>query len=663
MGRRRLLAAALVMAATAACSGTDPVARPAPPSLLERAHPPELTSATPAAAARPSPEPLPVRLEPQAAPARDLTAFASCDALLGRMKREALRQVGAWGLVQGGVGGVAVASGASSSSGAAAAPAASSGGEPVYSGTNNQEAGVDEADLVKTDGRVLLTLRWQPLGMQVLDVTSGEAEPRGLFRLPGDMHGAQLLLTGGRAVVVGPAATHQRDGHAPRTRVLVLSLDDLDAPRVERTYEVEGWVTAAREVAGRVLLVLQSQPQVVWAQPADGSEEEQRRALEENRRRVRSSTLDTWLPSVTAGGRTSRTSCSSTMHTHEESGTAMTTLLSLDPSSDAPGASVSIAGSGSTVYASPRSVYVATLPWEAQSPDSGENARTQLHGFDITAPERPSYRASGAVDGTLLGQYAMSEHDGHLRVATTTGRTWAQAPGEEPPSESAVTVLRAEGDRLVRVGAVTGLGKGERIYAVRYSGELGYVVTFRETDPLYVLDLADPQAPVSRGELHVSGFSSYLHPVGDGLLLGIGQEVESNRQVGAQVSTFDVSDPRNPLLRKRIVYRSGWSQAQGEPHALLWWPQTRLAVMPLQQYDPETKEQFDGVVALRVGADGGLRELGRLTHPAPPDSQSRCCWSIMRSVVVGDALLTLSEAGVLTSSVATLEERAWSPYH
>lgn len=665
------MAGALVVVATAGCSSAQPVARPAPPTVLERERPALLTAprpATPAPTPSPEAEPAPATPAPatvvkaQGSPPKALTAFTSCRALLARMKHEALHQVTPWGL---GTGGVAVAgTAAGSTSGAAGAPAAGAGAAPAFSGTNNQEAGVDEADLVKTDGRVLLTVRQRPLGVQVMDLSQADPVLRGFFRLPQDMHGAQLLLTGGRAVVVGPASSRPSDGYAPRTRVLVLSLADLDAPRVERTFEVEGGVIAAREVAGRVLLVLQSSPQVVWAQPADGSKAAERRALRENRRRVSRSTLDTWLPSVTVAstGRSSRASCSSTLHTREESGTSMTSVLSLDPAKDEPGAHVSVAGSGSVVYASPRSVYVATLPWQAQTPGA-EDVQTQVHGFDITSPDRPAYRASGAVDGTLIGQYAMSEHDGHLRIATTVGRTWAQRAGEQPPSQSTVTVLRPVSDRLVPVGAVTGLGPGERIYAVRFQGDLGYVVTFRETDPLYVLDLSDPQRPVSRGELHVSGFSSYLHPVGAGLLLGIGQEVESNRQVGAQVSTFDVSDVRKPLLRQRIVYRNGWSQAQADPHALLWWPQSRLAVLPLQQHDPEAGyEQFSGALALRVGVDGGLRELVRIEHPAPEGDENACCWGILRSVVVEDALLTLSEAGVMSSSLETLEERSWSPY-
>jgi len=671
--RRQLIAGVLVVVAVAGCSSGERVALPRPLPAVDSE--PALTGIWTATAkpTAPTSAPKPVKVKAQAATGIALTSFQSCDALLTRMKREARRQVTAWGLSDGGymtgapavaMAGTAGSTGSTSSAGAvAAAPVAAGGAAPAFSGTTNQEVGVDEADIVKTDGRVLLTLRPQPPSVQVVDLSGDKPRMRGIHRLPTNMYGAQLLLTGGRAVVVGPATSRQDDGYAPRTRVIVLSLADLDAPRMERSFEAEGAITAAREVAGRVLLVLQSRPEMVWAQPTDGSAAAQRKALLQNRRLVRRSTLDAWLPSVRSNrtGRTHRTDCASAMHANQESGTAMTSLLSLDPASDTPAAQVSVAGSGSIVYASTRSVYVTTSQWEAQEPGSNDDAKTQVHGFDITSPARPTYRASGQVSGTLIGQYAMSEHDGHLRVATTMGNTRAERPGEQPPSESAVTVLRPVGDELVKVGAVKGLGKGERIYAVRYQGELGYVVTFRETDPLYVIDLSDPERPVSRGELHVSGFSSYLHPVGDGLLLGIGQEVESNRQVGAQVSTFDVSNPREPTLRKRIVYRNGWSQAQGDPHALLWWPTTRLAVLPLQQYNGG--QQFTGAVAVRVGEDGGLRQLTRITHPKPQDDSHGCCWGgILRSVVVGDALLTLSDAGVLSSSLETLEQRSWSPY-
>lgn len=351
MKRSRLIAGTLVVMTTAACSSAQPVAQPAPPARAgEHEQRPILglrAPVLPAPSASPTPgaAPPPVRVKAQAASPVALTAFGSCDALLTRMKKEALRQVTPWGLNNG--VGVAAPTPAVAAEGSAGTPAAASAGGQTFSGTNNQEPGVDEADLVKTDGRLLLTVRQQPLGIQVVDVYGSDPQLRGFSRLPEDMYGARLLLTGGRAVVVGPAMPREQDGYAPRTRVLVLSLADPDEPKVERTFEAEGWVTTAREVAGRVLLVLQSQPQATWAQPADHTKEAERRALEENRRRVSRSTLDTWLPSVTSSrGRTSRADCASTMHTRHESGTSMTSLLSLDPASDAAGAQVSVAGSG-----------------------------------------------------------------------------------------------------------------------------------------------------------------------------------------------------------------------------------------------------------------------------------------------------------------------------
>ena len=135
----------------------------------------------------------------------------------------------------------------------------------------------------------------------------------------------------------------------------------------------------------------------------------------------------------------------------------------------------------------------------------------------------------------------MSEHDGNLRVATALGRdSWT-------PRENAVTVLAERGDRLTEVGRVDGLGVDEQIQSVRWFGDLAVVVTFRRTDPLYAVDLADPEAPRVLGALKIPGFSSYLQEVGDGRVLGIGQEAtDAGRRTGFQESLFDVSDPSDP---------------------------------------------------------------------------------------------------------------------
>ena len=180
------------------------------------------------------------------------------------------------------------------------------------------------------------------------------------------------------------------------------------------------------------------------------------------------------------------------------------------------------------------------------------------------------------VHGTLLNQFSLSEDKGVLRAASTVGFG--------PEAESKVTTLARDGGHLVRRGQVGGLGRGERIYAVRFMGDAGYVVTFRETDPLYTLDLTDPGNPRVRGELKIPGYSAYLHPVGDDLLLGIGQEATQDGRVqGLQLSLFDVADLAHPvrLQKAQIGARFSQSEAEWDHHAFLWWPATSLAVLPI----------------------------------------------------------------------------------
>ena len=217
---------------------------------------------------------------------------------------------------------------------------------------------------------------------------------------------------------------------------------------------------------------------------------------------------------------------------------------------------------------------------------------------------------------------------------------------------------------LVQRGRLAGLGTTEQIYAVRYQGDVAYVVTFRQTDPLYTIDLADPAAPRLLGELKIPGFSSYLHPAEDGRLIGVGQDAgEEGVTQGSQVSTFDVSDLSAPAEEDQISFPDAYSAVEYEHRAFLWWAQDRVAVVPLEiyAYDRVTGEQagepFAGAVVVDVGTDGSLTERGRVTHQGQVGPEQYA--SISRSLVIGDTLYTLSEAGILASDLATLETEGW----
>jgi hypothetical protein len=248
-------------------------------------------------------------------------------------------------------------------------------------------------------------------------------------------------------------------------------------------------------------------------------------------------------------------------------------------------------------------------------------------------------------------------------------------------SQSRVTVLRPSGDRLDVVGEVTGLGPTEQIRGVRFAGPRAYVVTFRQTDPLFVLDLSDPTAPRVAGELEIPGYSSYLQVLGAGRVLGLGQDAtDTGRTTGFQESLFDVADPAHPTRLAQLVVPHSWSTAEDDHHAVLWWEPEQLLAVPIERWGSPVADQTypsEGVLVTRV-TDAGIEELGTIGHtgatsgpgaPCPPDAN--CVLAVVpaapfavpieRTLVAGGHLVTVSSAGVKVSDMATLADLAWIP--
>lgn len=607
-----------------------------------------------------------------------LVAFDSCDDALRQLRTAARAAVGPWGL--GADAGI-LPYAAAERAGAVAKDAAGAAGAPAagFSGTTVHEAGVDEPDLVKTDGRRIVTVSRGVLsvvdpasrrltGRLALDPPTGQQRYAG-----GD---ANLLLHGERALVLlpdrwvtGDAATKRRAAPgAPQARLVLVDL--AGAPRIVGDYRIDGHLVDARQVGATTRVVVRSTPRLAFPQPAKGTDAQRTAA---NRAVIDRATLDDWLPryQVSADGRTTsgRVGCDRLSRPAGFSGASMVTVLSFDLGATALGTGdpVTVAADGDTVYSSgPRLYLTNDQRWRAPTRSSSRpDDTTEIYQFDLAAGT-PRYVAAGTVPGRLINQYALSEWDGHLRVATTTGDRW----GRGGDSVSGIHVLRTDGGRLAEVGTVTGLGKGEQIFAVRFLGPTGYVVTFRQTDPLYTVDLRDPVRPRVTGELKINGYSSYLHPAGDGRLLGVGQEAtDQGRIQGLQVSLFDVADPARPNRIARHHVAQGWSDAEFDPHAFLWWAPERLVVVPVTRPGVVTDRAGaeggrgapgSGVLALRVGAEG-LTVAGTVEHP--PSLVDGAEWSmrIRRSLVVDGVLWTVSDAGLKATGLTGLRTLAWVP--
>ena len=333
--------------------------------------------------------------------------------------------------------------------------------------------------------------------------------------------------------------------------------------------------------------------------------------------------------------------CDDVRRTPRFTGVGMLTVLTVDLERGLPAVDAdSVMTDADTVYASPGSVYVATSGgWERND--------TSIHRFDIAGAERTAteYRASGQVPGDLLNQFSLSEHNGVLRAATTedSGRG----------SQSHVTVLETRSGRLEKIGQVSGLGRTERIYAVRFIEDRGYVVTFRETDPLYTLDLADPAHPRVRGELKILGYSSYLHPVGEHQLLGIGQDAtaEGIRQ-GTQLSLFDVADPANPMLLHKVA--PGRCPAPPRPSTTTTRScggrrrGSRSCRSPTSRATRGARRP-SASPSIRIT---GIKEAGR----------SREGGAVLRTLVVGGRLFTLTEERLRAHDLGTLAAGPFAPF-
>lgn len=640
-----------------------------------------------------------------------LTPFDACDELLDHLQGEALERVGPWGL-EGGVhafgsveGDVAFEGTAEAVTDAPADAEASAAGRATdgrdYSTTNVQEVGIDEPDLVKTDGETIFAVS----GTRLHSVSTGD-DQQSLDSLDLDGSANELLLVGDRLVVMtgetGAIASRGETDVASGSGVLTLTLTLVDvADPAELTVlerlEVDGHALSARTIDSRIHVVVSSPaesldftypdasyPEHPGEEVVEGSEREAEAA---NREVVRRATLDDWLPSFrheadgepTSSGRL--TDCESVHRTSEFAGFGSLTVLGLDPATGLePATSTAVLSDGETVYASSERLYVATNEWfdpavlEEGRPTDVED-RTRIHAFDLAGSGAASYVGSGEVRGELLNQFAMSEHDGFLRVASTEdGFGIVGDVGDvERTSESFVTVLREQDGVLVEVGRVGGLGRGEEIHSVRFLGDVGYVVTFRQTDPLYTVDLSDPTDPRVLGELKILGYSAYLHPIDDGLLVGVGQDAtEEGRRLGTQVSLFDVSDLSAPERIDQLSLGAGESSIEFDHHAFLYWQ--GLTVVPVQSYEAGFRSSAR---ALDVGRAGGIVERAEIVHPGsgdgsvddrqrppttgllPPPYDPMP--TIVRSLVVGDTLYTLSEAGLLASDLDTLADEAWVP--
>ena len=547
---------------------------------------------------------------PQAAAALALDPFDDCAELHDWYVGATIGKVGPWGLDGGlyyAMDGPVPAN-VRADTGAAESDSAGSVGNGA-TGTNVQEAGVDEPDIAKTNGRILVTVKERSL--VVFNVTGNEPVEIARLDLGRGMWGAELLLVDDRVLVLGGAAGYYGGpvmtdvvvdrvapgywGYAARTTILTLDVSDPSSPSEVDRQTLEASLISARQYGDVVRIVTTSTPTFDFVYPDKRISEQE--AKQRNREIVRESAPEDWLPKD-ADGEPVMT-CTDVSRPADASAMSTISILTLDPADPDSRESIGVAASGDLVYSSAARLYVATRDWGwgwgGRWP--WQRVRTDVHAFALDGLQT-TYTASGDVPGYVPDRWAFSEFEGELRVAST------RADG----SESLVTVLNESGEELVTRGWVGGMGKQEDIKAVRWFGDIAVLVTFRTMDPLYTIDLSDPADPRVMGELKIPGFSEYLHPVGGDILLGVGQRAnEQGMTKGSQVQTFDLSDLADPTQLESLRFDSDYSPVEYDSRAFTFLTDQRLALVPTGSWQGDNTVEVVG-----VGADGTLKAVASL---------------------------------------------------
>ncbi len=566
-----------------------------------------------------------------------------------------------------------------------------------YSGTNNQENGVDEADFVKTDGYHVYVLNGNRL--HIFGVPEfGDLVPESEFEIEGRPRQMLVNSEAGRAAVfsyIDPwylpeehplrdlLGFEENDNWMWRvgqvSKVTILDISDRTAPTLERELFLEGSYQTARMVDSSVRLGAYSWMNVPglydWWWYFD---DELTQDLAERRvkNRIRELSLAELIPQIyerSASGEftthsLSQDSCRSFYRPDNSHGRGFTTIMSLDLAADSLSYDADhVISNHPTIYSSVDNMYIAESAhdwwwfwWNDDHPD-----QVNVHMFDIRTPGESLYRGSGRVAGSINNQFALDEHEGYLRVATTTDR-WTRWWLEDPPApENHLFVLQLQESEMVEVGHLGGIAPNESIFASRMIGDKGFMVTFERVDPLFTLDLSDPTKPRLVGELELPGFSTYIHPLDNDKLLTIGVGGDENgANWRTQISMFDVADFANPAIfdQETLIQEGewGWSEALYEHKAFQYWAPKKLLAVPLSGVRETAVgwEYQSGLRLVTVDLDTGLQPYGAIDHSDLYNSDPDAYWTyrdIRRSIFMGDYIYAISDRGVTVHDLNDLE--------
>jgi len=546
-----------------------------------------------------------------------------------------------------------------------------------YSGTNVQVQGVDELDTVKTDGHYIYTITNNTLVIvkaypatapSVVSTITPNGTITGVF-----VSGDKLILIGGTPnywpiSTMGVSRAVMPYWYSAQTRLWVYDISDRSSPALLFSLQERGGYVGSRLIASSVYLI--TTENIIMS----------------------NSTLE--LPSRTVNSQVQATSPMQIYHSDvRDYSYSFTTVTRVDfAGSIGLSSQTFLISASSTIYVSTANIYLTSTIWNCQQ-------ETAIHRVGISKGE-VSYEATGTVLGGVMNQFSMDEYNGYLRVATTswpfvrplmmgvstTSSSLAPAPTPAPgtpvpitrpapTSQGPTTNIYVLDMSLQEVGRLERLAPGEQFHSARFMGDRGYLVTFKKTDPLFVIDLRNPHAPKVLGELYAPGYSDYLQPYDETHLIGIGKNATDSASgtfawyQGVKVSLFDVSDPTKPVEVSNYVIgdRGTQSPALSDSHAVLFDHDRNLLVVPVEVAQLQVGTTipsawgtlvWQGAYVFNLSPEGGIVFKGGVTHLQKGETPSYSNYGrfVERSLFINEVLYTVSSAMIKMNNLGDLSE-------
>ncbi len=524
----------------------------------------------------------------------------------------------------------------------------------AVSSTNTQVAGIDESDIVKTDGEHIYHVRTDYNGNVILSITKAESLelvsditipvhtvgelylvddklvmliPNNIVELESPTLGEIAPIENNDSNLIVPGYMTDESSYSDAVSIYVYDVSNPEKPNLLEDAAQDGYYVSSRLIDDTLYLVTEKNNYNMYSWAEDSTP-----AIE----------LFPWIKN---NNETTIISSNDIMVSPHMNGVSYAIVTSFNIDSGNFNSSA-VMGTTDEIMMSEQNLYLASSIYDGK-PSTG------IVAFSVSPlTGKLSYKGDVMVDGNINDQFSMDEYKGYLRVATTSY--------ESGESSNNLYIYDAN---LTEVGSVQNLAPEERIYSVRFMGDMAYVVTFKETDPLFAIDVSDPKNPKVLGELKIPGFSDYLHPIGDGKLIGVGQNTYVNTHGGVQIdgiklSLFDISNPKDPVeLDFTIIGNDhSYTEVSYNHKAFMYYPEKSMLGLPADVYTAGNNTEFNGYLLYEI-VDDKFNSVGNISSQEGVDSNMRYMYNynISRGVYIYDDLITVSDGRLQKYNINSLE--------